>query len=120
MRIELRETGALADLDRRIVAYDDRVTVTEWGETRVDRALEPAERDELTAKAEALVAARPKRRYGRTFVRVPTETIVTIDTLAVAVRPDPSTEQPPLEFWRLLRAMHRLGGGKIQPLTPPS
>ena len=108
MRIELRETGSLANLDRRAVAYDDRLTVTEWGETRVDRALEPGERDEIAALADALAHARPKRRYGRTFVRVPMETVVTTDTLAVAVRPDPSTDQPPLEFWTLVRAVHRL------------
>jgi hypothetical protein len=67
MRIELRETGSLADLDRRVVATDDRLTVSEGSQT-----------------------------------------VVTIDTLAVAVRPDPSDEQPPLEFWRLVRALHRL------------
>lgn len=107
MRIELRETGSLAGLDRRIVADEERLTVFEWGEPRTDRALDPREREDLEASAGELARARPKRRYGRTFVRVPMETVVTIDTLAVAVRPDPSTEQPPLELWRLVRAMHR-------------
>jgi hypothetical protein len=111
MWIELRELGGLADLDRRILVTDDKVTLSDRAQLRRERTLEPAERDAVRSLAEALERARPMPDYGRMLGRVPSRTILSVELerhTSVSVRPDPAVDQPPPEFWALVRALHRL------------
>ena len=111
MRIELRERGGLAKLDRRILVLDDRLTLTEAGEVRKDRTLESPERDALKELVETLERQAPRPSYGRLLGRVPYQTALSVEHTchtSLSVRPDPAFEQPPGSFWRIVRKLHAL------------
>ncbi len=112
MRIELRETGGVANLRRSIALEGNRLRVLDCGEIRLERELPQEAVRTVASRVRALEDARPRRAYGRAGYASDTLTLeVEISDDAgqaqVEVVFDPQ-DPAPEQFWDLVHGLRQL------------
>ena len=108
MRVELRETGGVAKLDRSIVLDGHHVIALDRGAPRSDHYLQPEQLHEVAGLISELESQAPKRFYGGGHVSDAIRLFLTYTadsgTTTLQVSTDPS-DTPPEPFRALVRLL---------------
>lgn len=113
MRVELRESGGIANLTRQLLLEDNRVFFRDREHIQFERDLGSGEAQTIADLVRQLQKARPKRFYGRRPVSDASTLYLSImldsEATTTEVVTDP-TDPPPKGLWELVHALHRLAG----------
>jgi hypothetical protein len=108
LRVELRETGGIANLDRSIVLDGPLIVSRDRGAARSRHYLQPEQVSEVADLISDLEHEEPKRFYGDGHVSDATRVFLTYtagsNTTTVQVSTDPS-DTPPEPFRALVRLL---------------
>jgi hypothetical protein len=109
MRVELRETGGVAGLDRSIILEGQRIIARDRGTARSEHDLRPEQVNEVAGLINELEQQDPKRFYGGGYVSDATHLFLTYTagsgTTTLQVLTDPS-DKPPEPFRALVKLLH--------------
>lgn len=111
MRIELRETGGVANLDRSIVLDGDQLARIDKGTVETESRLDPDRVAELTSLLDELDREQTRKVFGGAPVSDAMQSVLTYSTEAgsneIRVLTDPS-DPPPEQFRALRKLLHSL------------
>ena len=111
MRIELLESGGIANFKREVVLDHNHLVVKDRGLVKVERDVWPEEEEQVAELANRLLATPLLDYYGQNPVSDAVRLVLTIvsdsETKSVEVVTDP-TDQPPEELWEFLRKLSSL------------
>jgi hypothetical protein len=109
IRVELRETGGVAGLDRSIVLEGQHIITKDRGTARFEHDLRPEQVKEVAGLIYELEQQDPKRFYGGGNVSDATHLFLTYTagsgTTTLQVLTDPS-DRPPEPFGALVKLLH--------------
>lgn len=111
-RLQLRENGGVAGLERTLDLEGTTLRVLDRGKVRLEKILPATVIEDVVNRAKALEHAEPKRNYGSLgYISDPLTTELEIFTdsndLEVGVVSDPQDPAPP-QFWQLVKGLHLL------------
>ena len=111
MKIELRETGGIANLDRRIVLDGDQVARIDKGTVKSESTLGPEHLEEVSSLVEQLDREQPRKVYGGSPVSDAMQSVLSYSTDSttntIRVLSDPE-DSPPEQFRALRQLLHAL------------
>lgn len=109
--LELRQSGGIANLARKIIIEGDRLSVANQRRVTVRRDLAPQEGKAIRKLVEKLKGVRPKNCYGREVTSDAMRSVLAISEnrqrTIIEVQPDPS-DPPPQEYNAILEFLWRL------------
>jgi hypothetical protein len=111
VRIELRETGGIANLDRSIVLDGDQLERIDKGAVKAASQLGPDHIEQVSSLLEELDREQPRKVYGGSPVSDGMQSVLSYSTESgsneIRVLSDPS-DSPPEQFRALRTLLHSL------------
>ena len=111
MRLELSQTGGIANLLRKFILEDDSLKLLDRGEVKYERKLDHGESERVSQLLRELGGMRPKGSYGHTLVSDPTRANLVVkqdgEILNIEVLSDPE-DPPPAAYKDLVRFLQQL------------
>jgi len=111
MRVDLRQSGGVANLRRQILVEGNHLAVIDKGKVKSERLLQPEECESITGLVQQIERLEPKRVYGRSLVSDPVRTVLSVEQNSYITKVEASTDPSdplPEEVLALVRQLYQL------------